>query len=142
MRSLLALTALALLAVAPGCGDDTTTAASIDMAMPHDLSAAAGDMAKIQNCAGILSCAFACGTDQTCAAACIANAVTAAQTRFGALSACVLETCGPGDGGMHSCPVPPDNSTTCTNCIQSVGQAAALNASAPCHAEYTACASN
>src|SRR6478609_3814345 len=140
MRTWLALASLTLLIGAGiGCGDDTTTV-TMDMAVGADMTAAAVDMQKL-TCAQILSCAQACGSNITCAGACITNGSTAAQGKFGAFSACVLQQCGPVDGGgNNSCPVPPDNSTACQQCIQSVGQGAALGG--VCNAEFMDCASN
>src|SRR3954469_104933 len=109
MRTFLALASLTLLVgVGTGCGDDTTTV-MMDMATGADMSASPSDMQKL-TCAQILSCAFGCGSNLTCAGACITNGSTAAQGKFGMFSACVLGVCGPGDGGTGKCPIPPDSS--------------------------------
>jgi hypothetical protein len=130
-----------MLLVAPGCGDDTTTAA--DMAMtPADLSmAAAGDMSKYQTCAQILACAQGCGQNQTCALGCATNAVQAAQLKFLALGQCVLGVCGPGDGGSHMCTGATDTSTGCANCIGTAG-AASSQVGNTCYPQFSDCASH
>jgi hypothetical protein len=139
MRTLLALASITLLTIsAVGCGDDTTSG-GVDMAVGPDMSAAAVDMAKL-SCAQVLSCAQACGTDLTCATGCVTKASTAAQGKFGALSACVIQQCG-GDGGMNACPIPPDTSAGCQTCLSNVGTGSALPGN-PCHTQFADCASN
>jgi hypothetical protein len=140
MRTWLALASLTLLIGAGfGCGDDTTSGAGMDMSMGHDMTASLVDMQKL-TCAQILSCAQACGANVTCAGACVTNGSTAAQGKFGAFSACVLQVCGPGDGGMNKCPIPPDNSTSCQQCLTSTAQGAALGGT--CSTQFMDCAMN
>jgi hypothetical protein len=139
MRTLLALASLTFLTVTSiGCGDDTTNGGA-DMTLGADMSAVAHDMATL-TCAQILSCAQACGTDLACAAGCITHGSTAAQTKFGTFSACVIQQCG-GDGGMNKCPIPPDNSANCQMCLANTGSASALPGN-PCHTEFADCAAN
>jgi hypothetical protein len=134
------LVALAVALFVGGCGDDTSKT-QMDMAMNIPDLAVGSDMAKLQSCMAILSCASACGTDVACAAACPGKATTTAQGYFLPLAGCVLNTCGPGDGGNHSCSGPTDTSMTCTTCLGNVGAGSAL-AGNPCHAEFANCASH
>lgn len=138
MRSLLAVAALVLL-VAPGCGDDTTTTPDMAMSVP-DMSVGA-DMAKNQTCAAIIGCIANCGANASCQGGCIQNSSTAAQGYFGTFFGCLVETCGPGDGGNGSCTGATDTSAGCQTCINTVGNGA-QTAGNPCSAEFAACLSH
>jgi len=140
MRTLLAIASVALLVGAGfGCGDDTTTTTANDMAATADLTVG-GDMAKIQTCAAILTCVGAC-TSASCQTACYTNASSAAQAKFGPFLTCLVETCGPGDGGNGSCANVTDTSAACQTCLGGVFQGA-MTAGMACHAEFATCAAN
>ena len=139
MRNLLTVVSLLLLA-APGCGDDTTTMTSTDMAIGADMSASPHDMATL-SCAQVLSCTSAC-TTLTCYAGCITSGSTAAQGRFNAFSGCLFAACGTGDGGgTGMCTSNSDTSPTCLACVNSTGTAAATTGN-PCNTQFAACAAN
>jgi hypothetical protein len=138
MRTLMAL-AVALFVT--GCGDDTSSLTQMDMASKIPDMAVGPDMVQIQTCKGILQCAVGCGMNLACALGCPKMATNAALANFVPLQTCVLATCGPGDGGNHSCSGPTDTSATCIGCIGQVGNGSSM-AGMPCHTEYSTCASN
>jgi hypothetical protein len=142
MRTLLALASLSFLITAGvGCGDDTSSGTSGDMAAKADMAAPGGDMAKTATCAAILSCIGACGNNGACQTGCYTNASTTAQNGFNPLLACMVSNCGPGDGGSGACTSPTDTSGACQLCLGMVFSGA-MTAGMPCHAEFTNCATH
>lgn len=140
MRTLLVLASFGLFVFAGvGCGDDTTTTTSMDMAMPKDLSASMVDMTKL-TCAQIISCVTTCAGSTSCDGTCLSEGSSTAVPLITAFETCLFDTCGPGDGGNGSCSGPTDTSTACTTCLSSTGQNAALGG--PCSTEFTNCASH
>jgi len=140
MRTLLAIASVALLVGAGfGCGDDTTTTTANDMAATADLTVG-GDMAKLQTCAAILACVQNC-TSASCQTACYTGASSTAQAKFGPFLTCLVETCGPGDGGNGSCTGPTDPQSACQTCLGTTF-AGAMTAGMACHAEFATCAAN
>jgi hypothetical protein len=132
-----ALVAVLLMTVA-GCGDDTTSATTQDLATAgSDLSAAA-DLAML-SCANILDCVKGCGENLVCQLACTQNGTTVARATFSAFGSCLAQSCGAGDGGSDGCTSPTDSSNGCQTCLSTTA-ANALNSGAPCNTEYLACA--
>ena len=131
------LAALAILALFAGCGDDTTMAATQDLAAAGDLAVPA-DL-QMLSCASVLACVNGCGQNVACQVGCTQVATTAARATFDQFAGCVAETCAPGDAGSDKCSGPTDSSAACQTCLSNAA-AAALVTGAPCNAEYLACA--
>jgi hypothetical protein len=140
MRTLLALASLTVLIGAGfGCGDDTTSVATMDMAVVHDISATPVDMQTL-TCAQVLSCEQNCAGSATCAQACAAEANTNAKALLGAFVLCLYGACNPDAGNTNgSCTAPGDTSAGCLACINATGQSAAIGGA--CHTEFMNCAS-
>jgi hypothetical protein len=128
MRTLIAL-AITLGVVS--CDDTGNTGP--DMTIPD----MASDMPQL-SCGQILQCALACGKDLSCAAKCSNNGSSTGTGYFRILTICIFQSCGPGDGGNHSCTQTMDTRAACLMCIASTG-AAAQTAGNACHAEFVAC---
>jgi hypothetical protein len=117
-----------------GCGDDS--GGKKDSAVAQDLSVPTGT-----NCAGILSCSIQCGSQgATCIESCISKGTTAAQSTFGAITACGIAACevstadgGSADGGGAACASATDTSAACVACATAAAQ------SATCASEISAC---
>jgi hypothetical protein len=120
MRTLLALASLTFLTFSvTGCGDDTTTPATMDLAVGADLSATPQDMMTL-NCSQILTCASN-ATSTAAAGACIAEGKAASQGKFNAALTCAFNACGPTDGGgTGMCTGLTDASAGCRGCVQNV----------------------
>src|SRR5277367_47235 len=112
LRALVAV----LLLVLSGCGDDTTTSTTQDLATAGSDMSAAADLASL-SCANILACIAGCGQNTVCQLACTQEGTTAARATFNGLASCVAETCGPTDGGSDRCTGPTDSSPTCLTCL-------------------------
>jgi hypothetical protein len=138
-RSGLAALFVGVVAVASGCGDDTTSATpdlstpASDQSVPHDLATL--------SCNSILDCVSACADDAACQLACRQAGSADARTRYGAFLGCIFASCGGGDGGVHECTSATDNQPICLSCLASVASAASM-AGNSCHAEYADCAAN
>jgi hypothetical protein len=131
------IASLLMLVLFAGCGDDTTSATTQDLATGADMGVPA-DLKQL-SCANVLACIAGCGQNLACAAACTQDGTTAARATFNAFAGCVAATCGPVDGGSDACTSPTDSSAGCQTCLSNTS-ANALNARAPCNAEYAACA--
>lgn len=144
MKPVLALASLSLLIAAGfGCGDDTTTPTTMDMAMSADLTANAGDMAKIQTCAAVLSCIGGCSGNAQCSVACQTNQSAAAAQYWTPFAGCVYLSCAQVDGGSGMCPYPPTTNPDAA-CQQCLGAAfvGSMQTGGACNAQYSACASH
>ena len=98
MRTLLALASIAMLAGAvSGCGDDTTSG-SVDMTLGPDMSATPHDMATL-TCAQILTLRPGLHDARRVSLPVSRRARLRPRPSSAPFGACVLETCGLGDGG-------------------------------------------
>lgn len=141
MRTVLALASLTVLLTAGiGCGDTTTaTGADMSMVVGPDMSATPHDMMTL-TCAQILSCEQSC-TSASCQIGCISEGTTAAKGTFGMFLGCLVQTCGPTDGGgTGMCTGVTDMSSGCQGCLQSTAAGAATGGA--CHTQFAACASS
>jgi hypothetical protein len=108
MKSALGLV-VAMMLVAPGCGDDTTSTASPDLSVttPADMTATPKDMTvvKATTCGGALLCVTGCtgpsiADPLSCATACGSALAGDQKTEFTNLFTCVVENAqSPADGG-------------------------------------------
>ena len=122
-----------------GCGDDTTSASTQDLATVSDLSVPL-DMTLL-SCASILSCQAGCGQNLLCQAACRDSGTTAAKGLYDAFAGCVALSCSSADGGSGACNSPTDTRAACQSCLTNTATQAP-STTAACHAEYVACASS
>lgn len=134
MKQLLVLVAAAALV---GCGDDTTSSATHDLATVSDMAVPL-DMTPL-SCASILSCQAGCGQNLVCQAACRDSGTTAAKGLYDAFAGCVALSCSADDGGSAACSSATDTSAGCQACLLNTATQAPTTTAA-CHAEYAACA--
>lgn len=120
-----------------GCGDDTTTTSTQDLATVSDLSVPL-DMTLLA-CNGILSCQAGCGQNLVCQAACRDSGTTSARGLYDTFAGCVALSCSSADGGSGACNSPTDTRAACQSCLTNT-TTQAPSATAACHAEYVACA--
>ncbi|HEX6839078.1 MAG TPA: hypothetical protein VF334_21010 [Polyangia bacterium] len=122
-----------------GCGDDTTSSSSQDLATVSDMAVPL-DMTAL-SCNSILSCQAGCGQNLVCQAACRDSGTTGAKGLYDAFSGCVALSCSSADGGSGACNGPTDTRAACQACLTNTATQAP-STTAACHAEYVACASS
>lgn len=132
------LFALAAALGAVGCGDDTTTLPTQDLAAVGDLAVPGDMLLGPLACAGVVSCVDNCGENRACRMGCVDAATSDARPHWDAFAGCVAETCGGGDAGAGSCAGPDDTSIACATCLRTVAEDAAT-AGRACHAEFADC---
>lgn len=135
MKQLLVLVAAAALLV--GCGDDTTSSTTRDLATVADMAVPL-DMTAL-GCAAILSCQAGCGQNLVCQAACRDSGTTMAKGLYDAFAGCVGLSCSSADGGSGACMSATDTRAACQTCLANTATQAPSTMAA-CHAEYVACA--
>ena len=135
MRLSLLVVAVVLMA---GCGDDTTTSSTQDLATAADLSVPL-DLSTL-SCASILACQAGCGQNLACQSDCRQSGTTTAKGLYDAFAGCVAARCSGDDGGTGACTGPTDTSAACRTC-ETDAATQAPDPAAACHAEYVACAS-
>lgn len=136
MKSLVLLVAAVALV---GCGDDTTTSSTQDLAAVADLSVPA-DMSTL-SCMSILACQAGCGQNLLCQAGCRESGTTMGKSLYDAFAGCVALACSADDGGTAACSGPTDTRAGCQACLANT-TTQAPSTMASCHAEYVACASD
>jgi len=122
-----------------GCGDDTTSPTTHDLATVSDLSVPL-DMSSL-SCANILACRAGCGQNLVCQAACHDSGTAAAKSADDAFVACLVLACAPVDGGTKSCTSATDSSPACITCLANTATQA-MSPGGPCYSEYSTCASS
>jgi hypothetical protein len=135
MRAAFLVAAVALFG---GCGDDSTSVSTNDLAAAvGDLSVPA-DLSQL-SCANILACIAGCGENFVCQAGCRDAGTTTAKGVYDAFAGCTAATCAPGDGGSNACMNATDMRPACLTCLVNAATKA-LTVGAACHTEYAACA--
>jgi len=129
MRTLLALASLTLRLLLPSAAATTPQPQRASTrSMGHDMSASAGDMAKlIPAVRRDLSFAQACAPTSACAGGCLTKGLDGRADEFCAVSACVHPAvrC---DGGMNPPPNPAGQLANCQMCLSTPAPPSALPA--------------
>ena len=131
------IASLLMLVLFAGCGDDTTSATTQDLATVSDMSVSS-DL-KMLTCANILACISGWRPEPRLSG-CVLKKARPPRARPSTPSlAAWPPPAAPSTVAATAAPVPPTAAPAAQTCVSNTA-ANALNASAPCNAEYAACA--
>jgi len=86
-----------------GCGDDSTTVTTHDLATASANDMSAAEDLGMRSCMSVLACVAGCGQNIACQQVCVDEATTDARATFQAFAGCVVGACGAFDGGSAKC---------------------------------------